>query len=226
MSYRDRILAEDEKVIRVAHRHVIFVLLKTLPYVLLALVLWGAAFSVYYFDVRFSGVLALIFMIASLVPLGIALYRFLWWRSEEYIITNARVVQVEGIFGKRTLGTSLDKVNDVELNQPLLGRTFDFGDINILTASDVGVNDLLGIDQPFQFKKALLEAKSRYEGYGRERQSFADQVTVAAGVSERRPRRTNVEDTARVLAALSELRNSGVISEAEYQEKLQQVMTG
>lgn len=224
MSYQNRLLGTNERVLRRAHRHVLFVLLHTGPLILLALVFWLLAGLTYRYISRFEGFIALVLMIASLVPLGIAVYRFLWWRAEEYMVTNFRIIQVQGILSKRTLDSSLGQVNDVEMKQSVFGRMFDFGDINIVTGSDVAINDLIGIDQPFQFKRALIDAKSQHDGHIP--QTFTSEVPTMPGEAPTADRSdADVEDTARVLAALSELRNSGVLSEAEYQKKLQEVMT-
>jgi uncharacterized membrane protein YdbT with pleckstrin-like domain len=224
MSYSSKLFSTNENVHRVAKRHVLFVLLHTAPHILGAIVLWSLAGLGYWLDFRYQGVLGAILLAVSLAPLGIALYRFLWWRAEEYIVTSLRIVQVEGIFSRRTLDSSLGQVNDVEMNQSVFGRMFDFGDINIITGSDVAINDLHGISQPFEFKKSLIEAKSSFDGQGPRRNRAAD-ADIPRDTRNNQSTGSNVEDVARVLAALTELRNSGVLSEAEYQAKLQEVMT-
>ena len=242
MSYQDRLLAEHEQVKRRAHRHVLFVMLHTMPLVLLGILLWVIAGFVLSRVDTYPGIIAVILLAISLVPIGIATYRFLWWKAEEYIVTNLRIIQVEGIASKRSLDSSLGRINDVEMKQSVFGRMFDFGDITILTASSQAINDLHGIDQPFAFKRALLEAKAEFEGIWPAAQpeaAYAAQgATNAAGPGgnhQRRPQseqRPEMDDTARLdnttrmVAALSELRNAGVLSEAEYQEKLQRLMNG
>ena len=224
MPNRVRQLATNEREIREAHRHVLFVVLNTLPLVFLGLVMWGLAFLSYRYISRYEGVLALVLLLGSLVPIGIATYRILWWRAETYIVTNQRIIQIEGVIAQRTLDSSLGKVNDVELRQSLIGRMFDYGDINILTGSKQVVNDLHGIDQPFQFKKALMQAKAEFDGRlvsARDQSAFAD-IGERTPVSQPAPLAS--QDTARILAALSELRNSGVMSETEYQEKLKALL--
>lgn len=234
MTNKLRQLASNEREIREAHRHVLFVMLNTLPYILGGITLWILALLSYRFVPRFEGILAFVLLIVSLIPLGIATYRILWWRAEAYIVTNQRIVQIEGVITKRTLDSSLGKVNDVELRQSMFGRMFDYGDINILTGSYQAVNDLHGIDKPYEFKKALMQAKEEFENQARgfpssrHEDDTARFRPAAAQEAEHPPTRapqSNTEDTARVLAALTELRNSGVISEAEYQEKLRGVMT-
>ncbi len=224
MSYSSRLFTPNEDVLRRAQRHVLFVLLHTGPYILAAILLWILAGVGYWLDFRYAGVLALILLSISLIPLGIALYRFMWWRAEQYFVTSLRVVQVEGILSKRTLDSSLGQVNDVEMNQSVFGRLFDFGDLDIITGSDAAVNQLHGINQPFEFKRALLEAKSRFDGQS---PPLTRQVADDETTEKRRVVSTgsHIEDVSRILAALSELRNAGLLSEAEYQAKLQEVMT-
>lgn len=233
MTSKIRQLASNEREIREAHRHVLFVILNTLPYILGGIALWILAVLSYRYVPRFEGILAFVLLFVSLVPLGIATYRILWWRAESYIVTNQRIVQIEGVITKRTLDSSLGKVNDVELKQSMFGRMFNYGDINILTGSYQAVNDLHGIDQPYEFKKALLLAKEEFENQMRGVSAFRHEEDTARiqhapaqpnGSSQAQPALNKTEDTARVLAALTELRNSGVITEAEYQEKLRGVM--
>lgn len=217
----------------------LFVVLHTAPFALLGIGMWIAAFLSYRYVPTGAGIIALILLAGSLIPLGMATYRFLWWRAEEYMVTNFRILQVEGILSKRSLDSSLGRINDVEMKQSMFGRMFDYGDIYILTGSSQAINDLLGIDQPFQFKSALLEAKTQFEGLtpGRSQSAqFQQPRQVANVVEDRRPGwngnapQESMDDTSRidsagrVIAALSELRNAGVITEAEYQEKLQKLM--
>lgn len=223
MSYANKTLTDNEDVLRRAHRHVLFVLLHTAPYILGAVLLWLLAGLGYWFDFRYAGILAAILLVVSAVPLSIALYRFMAWRAEEYIVTSLRIIQVEGILSKRTHDSSLGQVNNVEMHQSVFGRMFDFGDINIITGSDAAINDLHGLNQPFEFKEALLEAKAIFDGQSPRRSRPAGGAP-AVQRSQADTGDQHVEDVARVLAALSELRNSGVLSEAEYQAKLQEVM--
>ena len=233
MTSKLRQLANNEREIREAHRHVLFVLLNTLPYIGGGIALWILAVLSYRYVPRFEGILAFLLLFGSLIPLGIATYRILYWRAEAYIVTNQRIVQIEGVITRRSLDSSMGKVNDVELRQSMFGRMFDYGDINILTGSHETINDLHGIDQPYEFKKALMLAKEEFEsqprGFGScHHEDDKARIRHAPAQVSDTPQRQSVQDstenTARVLAALSELRNSGVITEAEYQEKLRGVM--
>lgn len=208
MAYIDDLLGQDESVQLVAHRHIIFLLLHVLPFAVATIVIWvGATLAQAYVD-RYSPWLALGLLAVSLVPLAITIYRFFVWKLEEYVVTNYRILQVEGILNKRTLDSALEKVNDVLMTQSFFGRMFGYGNIDILTGSERGINSLTGIADPFAFKRALLNAKMRLDDPG---EGW---------------RRSSVDDRARLLAALTELRDSGVISADEFDERSEQLTRG
>lgn len=240
MSYQDRLLGENERVIRRAHRHVLFVLLHTLPLATIGVLLWVLAALNFYYDVFFPGIIAAILLLVSLIPIGIAVHRFLNWRNEEYIVTNFRILQVEGILSKRVLDSSLGRINDVETKQSMFGRMFDYGDVYILTGSSQSINDLLGIDQPFQFKQAMINAKTVFEGVVPDTYQPENSQAAFAGAAQQTNHRrhtpvptaadmqdtSRLDNTTRIIAALTDLRNAGVLSEEEYQEKLGKLMSG
>lgn len=98
-----------------------------------------------------------------LLPAISALRDVLMWLTRKFIVTSRRVVQLSGVINKNVIDSSLEKVNDVKLSQPLLGRLFGYGDIEILTASELGVNKFTRIKDPVRFKTAMLNAKESLE---------------------------------------------------------------
>ncbi|HMM42596.1 MAG TPA: PH domain-containing protein [Thermomicrobiales bacterium] len=208
MAYIDDLLGQDESIQLVAHRHIIFLLLHTLPFALATLLLWVGAGLVQRYVDSYSPWLALALVVVSLVPLAITIYRFFVWKLEEYVVTNYRILQVEGIINKQTLDSALEKVNDVLMTQSLAGRMFGYGNIDILTGSERGINSLTGIADPFAFKRALLNAKMQLDDPG---EGW---------------RRSSTADHARLLSALADLRDSGVISGDEYEQRREQLSRG
>jgi uncharacterized membrane protein YdbT with pleckstrin-like domain len=124
------------------------------------------------------------------------------WSSRKYIVTNNRVIQLAGVINKDVTDSSLEKVNDVKLEQSVLGRLFDYGDVEILTASEYGLNRFRQIGRPIQLKTAMLNAKHNVE-----------QIQVHPPAP--RPETEMVD----LLAQLDNLRRQGVITEAEFQAK-------
>lgn len=165
MGYTETLLASGERIVRRAHQHwFVLVWNARLPVVgvVLALGLLVLRAS--------SGDASDLWAIVGWVTLGllaIGLLGLLWallaYRSEEYTITNRRVIHTEGVVNKRTTDSSLEKINDAILTESLLGRIFGFGDLEVLTAAEGGIERLRMLRAAKDFKKAMQEAKHELE---------------------------------------------------------------
>jgi len=68
-------------------------------------------------------------------------------------------MKIEGVVSKHVFDSSLEKVNDVELDQSGFGRMFNYGDVDILTGNVGGANKFLTIAFPVEFKRQMLDQK-------------------------------------------------------------------
>jgi uncharacterized membrane protein YdbT with pleckstrin-like domain len=195
-NYLEGLLAENEQILLEAHQHWFVLFGKIFLEILLIGILIAASlgFSAYY-PVAIYG-LALI-----LLPLIGILMDVLTWRNKAYIVTNRRVIQISGVLNKDVVDSSLEKVNDVKMSQSFFGRIFGYGDVEILTASELGVNLFHQIAEPVEFKTAMLNAKERmgYDELGAMAHTAADIPTM--------------------IEKLDLLRKRGVLSEDEFQRK-------
>lgn len=214
MAYIDDLLAQGESIRRRAHRHVLFLLLRTVLFVVGAIAIWILAYAAQRWIPRVGDWVMLALLVFSIVPIAIAVYRFLTWKLEEFAVTNYRIIQVDGILNKRTFDSALEKVNDVVMSQSIFGRLFGYGNIEIITGSEIGVNSIIGIADPFAFKRALMEAK--IEGN-------------RSASSDRRMEPQQSEDvrvgrSLQLLDSLQEMKESGLISAEEYEVRRRQVL--
>jgi len=106
------------------------------------------------------GWLTALLFIGGLAFLTWATMRYL---NTEFVLTNRRVVQVEGVVNKRATDSSLEKINDAVLTQSIFGRMLGFGDLDVLTAAEAGIERFRMIIDPIGFKRAMLDAKHEYE---------------------------------------------------------------
>lgn len=249
MSYADGLMSTGET-IRLRERQHWFILIWAGRYAILAVV--GALVLVFLssaLDLR--GAISTIagFIFAILLIVGIL--NFLWvaltYRSNEYVLTNRRVMQVGGVVNKHSTDSSLEKINDAALTQSLFGRMFGFGDLDVLTASEAGIERFRMIQDPVTFKKTMLDVKHEYElemsrgpmpsspplraaPEPREPELVGDEtssVPVAAAApataalppSEPAPVRMSADEVTRTLASLAQLRDSGAISPDDYEQK-------
>ncbi len=213
-NYIDRMLGQHERILLTAHQHWLILLDSVLVEIVLFVVILvlGAVAQ----GVIPPGTLPIppfvIALIVSLLPILSAARDILYWHNREYIITNRRVVQISGVINKDVIDSSLDKVNDVKMDQSALGRLFDYGDIEILTASELGANLFRKIGQPVRFKTAMLNAKEELES-GREAIRVPEAVEPAPG------------DIPSMIARLDQLRKQGVLTEAEFQSKKSELLS-
>ena len=199
-AYLNKLLGENEKIILVTRRHW-FVLIEHIlaeiiisSVVVLLVLIVGSLTQLGFF--AFWGLLFLF------IPLVSLLRDVFIWANHKYVVTNLRVIQVMGIFNKNVIDSSLEKVNDVRLSQSFIGRLFNFGDVEVLTASELGVNRFTRIGEPVKFKTAMLNAKVRLEDH---------QGTMHVESAE--------EDVPSLINRLGDLRDRGLITDQEFQEK-------
>lgn len=129
------------------------------------------------------------------------------WLNERYIITNRRVMEIKGTINKHVRDSALEKVNDVDLKQSVVGRLLGYGTVQIITGSDIGVNMFKRISNPVRFKREMLNAKERLpKGLPAEPKPEAD---------------TEIPD---LIAELNDLRQRGILSEEEFQAKKKELL--
>ena len=195
-NYLEGLLGENEQILFETHQHWFVLFGKIfLELLLLAFLIGGSLVAYAFYPIAIYG------LILVLVPLIGILNDVLVWRNKAYVVTNRRVIQISGVFNKDVVDSSLEKVNDVKMSQSFFGRMFGFGDIEILTASELGVNLFHQIADPIDFKTAMLNAK--------ERMGF-DELGMAAHA---------IEDIPSMIEKLDLLRKRGILSEAEFQQK-------
>lgn len=197
--YVESLLGEREKIVLIAHQHW-FILVRAIVFeIVIILILIALTITTGAYLSEFALLIGAVGTILLLLPLSTMMRDILDWTNRQFIVTNRRVVQISGILNKNVTDSSLVKVTDVKLEQSAFGRLFNYGDIEILTASEFGVNLFRRIEEPIIFKIAMLNAKERLEqGDG------AVQPT---------------EDILEIIASLDRLRDLGILSEEEFKKK-------
>jgi len=199
-NYVDSLLGTNEEILRVARQHW-FVLVRSIILeiiIILFIIALAATLSAYFLP--FAGLIWIFAVLALLFPLATFVRDILNWTNQQFIVTTRRVVHVKGLFNKSVIDSSLEKVNDVKMEQSYMGRIFDYGDVEILTASELGVNKFVFIEKPVKFKTAMLNAKAELEH-------------IDVGRVQPSP------DIPGLIAQLDSLRQQGVLTEAEFQQK-------
>lgn len=106
----------------------------------------------------YSRIPMVIWIVLGLVTFGVtwvvAIYEFLRLRAIEQGVTNKRVIFKTGIIGRKSEEMKLTSIETVEIDQGVLGRMFNFGDVKI---TGRGTSDLVfkGINDPMSVKRKI-----------------------------------------------------------------------
>jgi uncharacterized membrane protein YdbT with pleckstrin-like domain len=149
--YIDDILQPGEKLLYSTNAHWVFYLPAMVAWIVAAALLILSRATV-------SEGIALLWLSASAVVALAALYWTLkgWFHrwTTETDVTNLRVVHKEGFIKRRTFEMSLDKVESVDVNQSILGRILNYGDVTILGVGE-GRETIRMIASPLAFRSFI-----------------------------------------------------------------------
>jgi uncharacterized membrane protein YdbT with pleckstrin-like domain len=148
--YIDDILQPGEKVLYSTNAHWIFYL----PAIAGAVV--AVAFLV--LSGMFVGAPTLVCLSLAVIAALFAIYKMLtaWFHrwTTETDVTNLRVVHKTGFIKRRTFEISLDKVESVDVNQSILGRILNYGDVTIMGVGE-GRETIRTIAAPLAFRNFI-----------------------------------------------------------------------
>lgn len=231
MGYLDQLLGDGEQIIFETRQHP-FVFYGRIAFEVAVIVMMVAAAYVTKqasdgpgtskWDSYGSWVMAVLIGLSVLVIVS-AVIDYLRWVNERYILTDRRVIHLRGIANKSTVDSSLEKINDVQTSQTVFGRMFNYGDVEILTASDEGINRMIKIANPLEFKRSMLNAKNNLDSYMRPPSAALyeaarnDHRAYAPAPSE--------NDFEALLSRLADLRQKGLITEDEFQQKRREILS-
>ena len=149
--YIDDILQPGEKVLYSTNAHWI--------YFLPAMVLWVVALALFVGSGMIpAGPMVLVLWSLAVIAAIAALYKtatawFHRWTTETDV-TNFRVIHKTGFVQRQTFEMSVDKVESVDVNQSILGRILNYGDVTVLGVGEGG-KTLDTIASPLAFRNAI-----------------------------------------------------------------------
>ena len=149
--YIDEILQPGEKVLYSTNAHWIFYLPAIGAWILaLVLLVLSRATTT-------EGIILLCLSAAVVVALA-ALYWTLtaWFQrwTTETDVTNLRVVHKTGFIKRRTFEMSLDKVESVDVDQSILGRLLNYGNVTVRGVGE-GAETIDMIASPLEFRSHI-----------------------------------------------------------------------
>ena len=120
---------------------------------LLLLVLSGLAYWTAFQPVTGSAYRVWVWIAGFILACAAIALFIAWFRrfTTEMAVTDRRIIFKRGFIRRRTIEMHLDKVESVDVDQSILGRIFNYGDI-LIRGVGVGIEPLKNIGSPIAFR--------------------------------------------------------------------------
>lgn len=191
-------LKKDEKLLLIIRQHWIKLVLPFLVWLLISIVvaIWLS-----------PGTALLIILVAAVYPA----LEYINWKYNLWAVTNLRVVDESGFFTRYSKESPLDKINNVEYDQPIMGRILGYGNVDIQTAAEMGETQYQLIHHPKLLKDTITHAQEEYK-----RMQISNQASqLAAAIAKNNPAPSQ-QMVADELHKLFDLLQKGAITQEEY----------
>jgi len=207
MGYAEKNLAPGEAILYRARYHWVFY--RASLALLATAAILGIGALVAHGKVPESGV-ATALGITAAAFLAVAVIAFLVRRvragTDEFAVTNRRVMRKVGLLSREIEHAPIEKIQDVTVRQGWLGRILGFGTVLLETASETGTLVFPEIAAPEAFRNAI---------WGQAPSSPGAAAPATPAIRE---------DSSVRLARLNSLKQQGLVSDEEYAAKRREIL--
>jgi membrane protein YdbS with pleckstrin-like domain len=199
-----KLLNEDEDLVLDLHPHWEYFLKEGTAFVLaLALGIYVA----FVMDDPHSAleILAAVLVLASLLWVG---WTYLKWVTTNFVVTSDRLIYRHGVLSKHGIEIPLERVNTVFFSQTIVERILGSGDLVIESAGEQGRQSFANVRKPSAVQNEIYRQMEANEN-----RKF-DRIGAPRGG----------DSIPAQIAQLDELRQRGVLSQAEFDLKKQQLL--
>lgn len=160
--------------------------------------------------------------VAVFVLILFPLRKFIAWATSWFVVTSDRVIHREGWIAKRSMEIPLEAINDVRFRQGVFERMIGAGDLIISSASEFGREVFGDIRNPEEVQRTIyhqgeLNQQRMYQGRDDRSPHPAPRVATPAAPPA-------APSTTGELERLAELRDRGVLTEAEFQTQKKKIL--
>lgn len=156
-------------------------------------------------------------MLAAAVLLAGTLIWFGWhylqWTNINFVVTTDRLIDRQGVFNRTGIEIPLERVNTVLFHQTLFERIIGSGDLVIESAAEQGAQPVPNIRKPLQVQNEIYRQMEANENRKFDR--------LGGGGGAPMPPQQSIPEQ---IAKLAELHRQGVLTDAEFQQKKQQLL--
>jgi membrane protein YdbS with pleckstrin-like domain len=148
MSYVQRVLQPGEQVRHISSTHWILYW-PGVGFALMAVIAWWLSETM-----RLTGFWRYTAYALAVVAVVLLVQQWFQWWVTEIAVTNRRVIYKKGLVRRQTNEMNMDKVESVQIDQSILGRMLDFGNVTILGTGE-GFETLHTIASPMELRNSI-----------------------------------------------------------------------
>jgi len=135
--------------------------------------------------------------------------RIVDWATDNFAVTSDRIIHRHGLIAKRSMEIPLEHINDVRFEQGIAERIIGAGTLVIHSASESGRQEFGNVRHPEHVQKTIYH------------QGELNQQRMRGGAGFHPPASPSVTSE---LQRLADLRERGVLTEAEFQEQKARIL--
>ncbi len=149
--------------------------------------------------------------LVCLAALGVVLLwlalRVLRWTTTNFVLTSDRLIFRSGVVAKRGKEIPLERINDISFNQSVFERLLRSGDLVVESGGERGQQFFTDIPKPARVQNEIYRQIELAQGRDADRMAGRRELSIPEQIDK-----------------LDELRQRGVISQAEFDAKKQQLL--
>ena len=203
MPFSSKLLNEGEDLVLDLHPHWMFFVKSALAFV--AAVVVGVLILTWDDSPSFVGIPAGALILLALVWLG---WTYLKWATTNFVITTDRLIYRHGVLSKHGIEIPLERVNNIFFSQSIFERMVGSGDLIIESAGEMGRQDFSNVRKPSAVQNEIHRQMEANENRKFDR---VNAPRATASIPEQ-------------IAQLDDLRRRGTISQAEFDQKKQELL--
>lgn len=163
---------EGEEIILLLRAHIVTLVPAFLAFIFLVALPIFLFLALNFFNISTADFLAprqvlILLVFWYLLVIAYALYKFIFWYFNVYILTNERLIDFDfnGILNKQAAYTKLQQIEDVSPKMiGFFSTFFNYGDVLIQTAGEQQEFEFTRVPRPDQVAKRILEEARKEEG--------------------------------------------------------------
>jgi membrane protein YdbS with pleckstrin-like domain len=200
VAFPRRLLNENEDVLLDLRPHWSYFLGRALVLLLAVVAFVAVAVSIE------NDVLPWVLGVLVLIALARLVLHYASWTTTEFVVTTDRLILRAGVLSKKGMEIPLERVNTVFFSQKLRERIFGFGDLVIESGGERGQQVINDVPHPERVQSVIHGA-------------MEDEEDIREGVRTAPAPATDRESVLDQIDRLDQLRQRGVISQAEFDTK-------